>query len=89
MTNSLVQGLTIVGSIGVSIIACGFTIWGVGNSIRNDVDKKVRRNYQRLDELKDTHVTKEMCSVVNGHIKNTVDEIKSDVKKLLGKNGIK
>lgn len=77
MTTELGQSLTVIGSIGSAILLCGFTLWKVGNGIKKDVDTKVN-NLQ----------SKEMCSVLNGHVKDTVDEIKSDVKKLLGRNNI-
>ena len=89
MTPELGQNLTVITSLGVVVVGFGFTIWRVGNGIKEDVDKKIRRNYQKVDEIRETHVSKEVCGILHDHLKKKVDEISSDVKKLLGKNGIK
>lgn len=70
--------ITLLSSIGIVVVGFGLSIWKVGNGIKKDVDKKI-------EGLQ----SKEMCSVLNGHVKDTVDEIKSDVKKLLGRNNMK
>jgi len=89
MMSELGEHVTLLSSIGIVVVGFGVSLWKMGNGIKSDVDDKVRRNYQRLDELKDTHVSKEVCGIVSKHITDTLDEVKSDVKKLLGKNGIK
>ena len=78
MTPELGQNLTLLASVGIPVVGFGIIVLSMNNGIKKDMDKKVK-------DLQ----SKEMCDVLNGHVKDTVDEIKSDVKKLLGKNGIK
>jgi DnaJ-domain-containing protein 1 len=56
-------------------------------------DRKVSRVYKRLDEVKDKNdrifVRREICEVLNKQLRDDVAEIKTDVKKLLQKNGVK
>jgi len=78
MTPELGQNLTLIASVGIPVVGFGIIVLSMNSTIKKDVEKKVK-NLQ----------SKEMCEVLSGHIKDTVDEIKGDVKKLLGKNGIK
>ena len=56
----------------------------------SDVNTKVSRVYQRLDEYKshfeDKHVSKDICQILHKQIKDDVAEIKADVKTLIRKS---
>ena len=54
-------------------------------------DKKIDRNYSRLDQTKDyqdsTFTRKDICSVLHKQIDDKLDEIRTDIKSLLKQNG--
>ena len=65
-------------------------VFVLGNA-RLEANKR-GRIYERLDEVKEDNETKyvrrDLCDVVHKQVNDTLQEIKSDVKKLLTKNGI-
>ena len=74
---------TVVAVFGVTAMLCGKT------------EKKIGTVFKRFDEYKkhieETHVSKEVCSILHNQICEDIVEIKSDVKELLtrSKNGNK
>ena len=86
------------GIIALSSLALCFVVflWKIGK----DNDAKIRRNYKRLDEVKENikneFINKDICSERQQRVFDKIDrverdvvEIKIDVKKLLSKNGLK
>lgn len=59
-------------------------------AIKNELDKKVDRTYQRLDKTKDyqdaTFTRKDICGIIHKQIADDLFEIKSDLKRLLKDN---
>ena len=89
---TLADGVAL-GSLALAFGVMGIKINGTVIGLKKDVDEKVRRNYKRLDEVKlyteQTYTRKDICSERHEQIQKDLTEIKSDVKKLLTKNGIK
>jgi len=60
--------------------------------VKDEVEKKIDRNYNRLDEVKEEinigYTRKEVCAILHAQISQDLTEIKTDVKLLLRKNGI-
>lgn len=60
--------------------------------IKKSNENSIQNVYKRFDayktHLEETHVSKEVCGILHNQIVEDVVEIKSDVKKLLAKNGI-
>ena len=87
---SLVSGPEMIGfaTMGISLVTI------VGFSLKNARDESDKRGriYERLDEEKDeikrTYVRKDIHDVKYERIESDVSEIKTDVKKILQKNGI-
>ncbi len=82
-------------ALGTLGVAFGVAIYTM---IRHTDDKR-RRIYERLDEVKKDHeekyVSKEVCGIVHKQtlqnielLRDDIDEVKMDVKKILTKNGI-
>jgi len=65
----------------------GLVIFVLAN--HRETDGKIKRVYNRLDEVKDAigtrHVSKEVCAILHKQLGDDVKEIKMDVKKLLSK----
>jgi len=74
----------------ISTICLGLI--GVMFKLQNIADQKRNRVYERLDNVKEhleqTMVSKEVCSILHNQIKDDIQEIKTDLKLLLRKNGI-
>jgi len=84
---SVPQTIVLTSIVGTLLATVSFVL---GN-IRTEA-KKRGRIYERIDEHKEhctnTFVTKEVCNILHQEIKEDMKEIKTDVKKLLTKNGI-
>ena len=56
------------------------------------IEQRISKVYQRIDEVKEKfsldHVRKDVCNVLNKTMQEDLREIKSDLKKLLHRNGI-
>jgi hypothetical protein len=56
-----------------------------------EVNAKISRVYGRLDEVKDDtegkYTRKDMCSTLHKQLRDDIQDIKSDVKELLRRNG--
>ena len=56
------------------------------------IEQRISKVYTRMDEVKKEfgldHVRKDVCAVINKSMREDLREIKSDLKKLLHRNGI-
>ena len=77
----------------VSVLKNNWDIHNKIDTMKKERDDKIGRIYGRFDEYKANfegkHVSKDMCEVLHTQIRNDLTEVKSDVKQLLRKNGIK
>jgi len=67
-------------------------VWKMTGDMKRYCDTNINKVYNRFDEYKKhmeyTHVSKEVCGILHNQLVEDIVEIKSDVKKLLVKNGI-
>jgi len=81
----LVSVISALGVTGVALVGMVFH----NNRVN---DQKVSRVYNRMDEVKETfdkkYQSKEVCEVMQKAMRSDIQEIKSDIKLLLHKNGI-
>jgi len=78
---------------GIAFGSLLLAFFGFVGGIYHNESKKRARIYQRIDEVKkkndEDFVLKDLCDNNVKHLTDDVREIKSDVKKLLFKNGLK
>ena len=76
-----------------------FGMWKIADTMKKDVEKKLGRNYDRLDEVKDftenTFTRKDTCAILHKQMDEKLTDIRADVTdirtdvKILIKNGNK
>jgi hypothetical protein len=68
--------VTIISSVIGTGVALAFGLWKIGNSLKKEVDDKIRRNYKRLDEVKEIYDTKvnKIREEQLGKVKEVMDE---------------
>ena len=66
-------------------------VWSITSGMKKSCDNKIRRMYARFDEykahLERTHISREVHDIKYRELKDTTEEIKSDVKLLLQRSG--
>ena len=72
-----------------TIVAVVGLCWKMAYDMKKSCDEKIRRMYARFDEhkahMEATHVSKEVHDLKYEQMKETMDEIKTDVKELLNR----
>ena len=72
-----------------TIVAVVGLAWKIAHEMKKACDVKISRMYARFDEhkehMEDTHVSKEVHDLKYDQMKETMDEIKTDVKELLNR----
>ena len=69
------------------------SFWGITWKMSQYSDKKISKVYNRFDEYKDQfeskYVSKDVHQIVYENLQRKLDEVATDIKTLLRKNGFK
>ena len=90
----MANGITEWIMAGGVVVISGFSIatYAYVNKVKDNNEKKIGRNYERLDEVKadadNNYTRKDVCKILHQQISSDLTEIKTDIKLLLRKNGI-
>ena len=87
---SLIDWVVTGGMLGLVCFSIATFKYVVG--IKDYTEKKIGRNYDRMDEIKDeledSYTRKDVCAILHTQVTQALIEIKSDLKLLLRKNGL-
>jgi hypothetical protein len=77
-----------------TLVAVFGMVWKMTSDMRKHCEDRIGGMYKRFDQhkerIEETHVSKEVCTILHNQLVEDIHEIKSDVKQLLRKaNGQK